>query len=321
MIWPWALGLFVTYWVWRFLPKGSGRRVKPGYKYRPMQLIVGTPGMGKSYTLTFRALESLAAGRHVRLNFGLRPDRVFIALRLRFRLSEEDARAAIGRISYFRTWEDYVDAYELDAYIDEAQDVYRATDWNSIPSGFITWNAQHRHRRCNIILAAHRFGAVQNYVRDGLITNIYLAKPANGLAVAFRKVTGGGKYPLIQLLNIKNADEETLPSAQQRKGIANGMSRAETVPVDPRVANCYDHEGGVFMSPLDADKRAKGKDTVSAINPRRVVDLASVPADGLPCLDVAERVDLMKAGASAGDALRARWSDGSGVPLLGYAGA
>lgn len=288
-----ACGLWLRAQVLRGQPRA--------YKYRPMHLIVGTPGSGKSYTLTYRAIESLAYGRAVRLNFALLPERVFAALRIRYGLSEADARDAVRRISYFRTWEDYVDAYDLDAYVDECQDVYRSTDWHSVPPEFITWNAQHRHRLCTITLASHRFGAIHNYVREGLISNIYLAKPAMWLTRLARTMSGN-RFPLIKLLEIKDEQESTLPGASKRGGLLYRFFRGSSYPLDPIIANCYDHVGGVFPSPLDLQRRDTGKAGL-VLKPRVAAKQRSHAVDGMPFLSPEEHAEAMRDGVAVHDVL------------------
>lgn len=269
-----------------------------------MTLIIGTPGMGKSYSLTWRALQSLASGRRVRLNFALRPDRVFVALRLAYGLSVERARAAVERIEYLRTWEDYVDAFDVDVFIDEAQDVYRATDWAIVPPEFITWNAQHRHRRVRIVLAAHRFGTIHNYVREGLLARVYIARPANWFLRLMRRVTHVGSLPLIQLLEAKNEEDERIAGA--RIGLAFRMSRTDVFPLDPIIANCYDHEGGVFMSPLDVTRRERSKHEGVQLATRSVRRKESRAVDGLPYLE-AEEFAALRGTGQASSVLADRW--------------
>lgn len=277
-----ALGFALRYFLaWR------DRRVRVAYRYRPMALFVGVPGSGKSYRLVADAVRSLAQGRHIRTNFYLRPDRVFIALRVRYGLSVPEARSAVRRISYIRTFEDLVDAYDCDVFLDEVQDLLSAQDWNIFPAPVVTWFAQHRHRLCRIELAAHKFGALHNYIRDGLVANIYLAKPAGVSVRAWRLVTGAPGQ-VLQFIQIKDEEEETLKSPGLRRGAIRRWMNGQSMPLDPIIGNCYDTEGGVLPSPLAEIRRERGKDLGIELTPRRRVELRAVAVDGLPEVKPAE---------------------------------
>jgi hypothetical protein len=66
-----------------------GRRVAatgrvPAWRYEPMMFYVGVPGSGKSYRLTWGIVRVFAQGRHVRVNFALRPAKLYVVFRMRY---------------------------------------------------------------------------------------------------------------------------------------------------------------------------------------------------------------------------------------------
>jgi zona occludens toxin (predicted ATPase) len=58
---------------------------------------VGTPGSGKSYTVTMMGVKALAEGRHWWANYTVIPEFVYIALRKRYKKSHQEALAATLR--------------------------------------------------------------------------------------------------------------------------------------------------------------------------------------------------------------------------------
>jgi hypothetical protein len=294
MLWLLLLLAVAGWWRWG---RARARPHRAPYRYEGMLLLVGVPGTGKTVKMVRMLVQRLAEGRHVRCNFNVRHDRVYLSLRLRYLLSHAEALAAIGRLSHLDTFEDYVDAYDCDVFIDEAQDVCNAADWQLFPHEVRTWFAQHRHRRCRVVMASHKFGAIHNYLRE-LIAEIQLARPAPWVLKPFYfLVRGSTAYPLLQYVTIKDAEEEVGPSGPSKT--RGGVSRAFTlsmVPVDPLVASCYDTHGGVRPSPMDAIRRSRGKGEVIKLRPRVEVLNHSAPAaiDALPALSHDELVALLR---------------------------
>lgn len=293
---------------------GAGRRSRrpaPKYRYCGMLLLVGVPGSGKTYKMLHLMLQRLAEGRDVRVNFNVRYDRVYWALQRQFHLTREEARAALTRITYLDSFEDFVDAYDCDVFIDEAQDVCNSTDWQMFPHEVVTWFAQHRHRRCRIVMASHRFGSIHNYVRE-LLAQIELARPAPWFTRAYAILFRRG-LPLLQYINIKEPDEEVTskPNAKARKGFSM-MFALSLLAVDPIVGNCYDTHGGVRPSPMAAlrRKRAKSDEEVLVLKPRLSNTDVSRPSplDDQPYLALPEWLEAVQRGMEPGAELATRWA-------------
>lgn len=308
----WLAVLVVGVW---FLSRRSRRRTgEPGsvpFRYRPMLLLVGVPGSGKTYKMVHVMVQRLAEGRFVRTNYNVRHDRIYLALRLRYGLSDVAAKRAVGRISHLDRFEDVLDAVDCDVFIDEAQDLLSSTDWQMFPQEVVNWFAQHRHRRCRVVLASHRWGSIHNYVRD-LVGDIELARPAPWFA---RMVSGvWGNVPVLQYVEVKNAEEGVTPSSgiSAERSKRSVITKGSVLRLDPLVASCYDTEGGVRKSPMqllrDERNERKGRDRL-VLAERRSRHTVSRPGDGLPFLEHGELVGLLGAGFAGGGAvLGERWA-------------
>lgn len=300
---------------WLLSRRRRGAKGTPGsvrWRYRPMLLLVGVPGSGKTYKMVHLMVRRLAEGRHVRTNYNVRHDRVYTALRRRYGLGHESALAAVGRITHLDTFEDILDAYDCDVFIDEAQDLLSSTEWSSFPHEVVQWFAQHRHRRCRVVLASHRWGSIHNYVRE-LIGDIELARPAPWWA---RAVTGAvvGAAPMLQYIAVKDADEGVAPTSgvSAQRSRRSVVTKGEVLRLDPLIASCYDTEGGVRPSPMArirAQRAERKGDEVLVLRPRRERLQVSWPSDGLPYLEHQELVEALQDGRSGGGGLlAARWA-------------
>lgn len=279
-IFVWAVVIVVFYRlrIWMLEQAGATKTIVNNYRYRGILLLTGLPGSGKTYKMIAMMLQSLSDGRHVRVNFNVRYDKTYIALKKIHRLSHSDAVAAIRRITYLDDWEDYIDAYDCDVYIDECQDVMDSKEWHYIPNEFVTWGAQHRHRKCRIVLAAHRFGKIHTYWRE-LIASIEMARPAAFYMKPFYNFIRGNKYPLLHYLAIKDPEEEVTDKPRAKKGLINKFTTWSLLPLDPMIANCYDHEGGVRVSPLTKLLKDQKKHKIELeLKPRRAVYSTSEPS-------------------------------------------
>lgn len=308
MIWAVLLIVLGVLALRGWTPRGGRPRAR--YRYTGMLLLVGIPGSGKTYKMLSLLVQRLAEGRAVRCNFNLRFERVYLALRRRYRLSHSEALAALGRVSYLDTFEDFVDAYDCDVFIDEAQDLCGSADWALFPHEVVTWFAQHRHRGCRIVMASHRFGAIHNYVRE-LIADIQLARPAPWfLKPAYFAVQGRSDVPLLQYVQIKSPEEDVMSSPGARRGVSQ-LFNLTMHPLDQLVASCYDTHGGVRPSPMAAYRRSKRKDELDLVlQPRREVIVVSRPADDLPALSIDELMECVRHGVPCGRRLAARWPGG-----------
>lgn len=310
------VALVVVVW---FASRRSRRRTgEPGsvpFRYRPMLLLVGVPGSGKTYKMVHLMVQRLAEGRFVRTNYNVRQDRIYLALRLRYGLSDLAAKRAVGRVSYLDRFEDILDAVDCDVFIDEAQDLLSSSEWQMFPQEVVNWFAQHRHRRCRVVLASHRWGSIHNYVRD-LVGDIELARPAPWFS---RMIAGiWGNVPVLQYVEVKNAEEGVTPSSgiSAERSKRSVVVKGSVLRLDPLVADCYDTEGGVRRSPMQAirDERRerKGHERL-VLADRRVRHTVSRPVDGLPYLEHDELVGLLASGMSGGGAvLRERWGAWAG---------
>lgn len=288
-----------------------GRKKRKGvpYRYTGMLLLVGVPGSGKTYKMIKLMVQRLAEGRFVRVNFNVRHDRVYLALRRVHRLDHETALAAVGRIGHLDTFEDFLDAYDCDVFLDEAQDTLSSADWQSFPHEVVQWFAQHRHRLCRVVLASHRYGSIHNYVRE-LVGEIELARPAPWYARA--AMLARGSAPLLQYVVIKDAEEGVTPSSGPSTSKAKGgklLFSMSAMVLDPLTASCYDTHGGVRPSPMARVRaaRRKGKDEF-VLAPRVERLQVSASADGLPALEHGELVELLRPGGVRAGALARRWS-------------
>lgn len=265
------------------------------YKYRPMRLLVGSAGTGKSYYLTFQAVKSLAEGRSVLVNFGLRPDRVYLAMR-QYGLGHRPAMDAVGRIKELRSFDDWIEAKDCDVYIDEVQNFIPGADWHDIPTQVVVKFAEHRHFRLRVTMAAHRFLALHTYVREGLIAEVLVARAPNVLVRIWRgmrTVAIGPQKPVLHYMNVKDESDELVANVKKRKGGLARLSASESVPLDPVIASCYNHIGGVFASPMTEIQRAKGRHAGVSLVVREPEPLPeSYAVDGLPALSIAEVADL-----------------------------
>jgi hypothetical protein len=278
----------------------AGRRspARTKYRYTGMLLLVGVPGSGKSYKMLELLLRRLAEGRHVMVNFNLRYDRVFVALQRMHHLTAEEARAALRRIRYLDTFEDIVEALDTDVFIDEAQDMLSSADWHLFPQPVVNWFAQHRHRGCRVVLASHRWGSIQNYVRE-LVSDVELARPAPWYARLGMLLFARGR-PLLQYVSIKEAADGATPasgpSATKKR---NPLLSLSVTVLEPVVASCYDTHGGVRESPMSRLRRERSKDgDVIVLKVRSSVVGSSSATDGLPELSYQEHIDAVRVGLS-----------------------
>lgn len=282
-----------------------GRRMqrRPRYRYSPMLLIVGLPGAGKTYKLVQMMVRRLAEGRHVRVNFNVRWDRLYIALRMRHGLSPAEARAALSRVGFLDTFEDILDAVDCDVFIDEAQDLLNSAEWQVMPHEVIQWFAQHRHRQCRIIVTTHRFGALHNYVRE-LIGEIELARPAPWFVRAAVAARPG--VTVLQYLQIHDAEEGALggttAGAARKRGVLLNLS---SLTVDRVIAEVYDTHGGVRMSPMARIREARRREGERFVLTERTWRAGySQPVDGLPALSPEEVVAFIPTGGAAAELQR-----------------
>lgn len=310
----WVLVAVAIFVVPRALDRRRRRRTGAAvpYKYRPMRLLVGSAGTGKSYYLTFQAVKSLAEGRRVLCNFGLRPERVYLALRRRYGLGHRAAMDAVARIEYLETYDDWINAKDCDVYLDEVQDFISGQSWNLIPWVVITKFAQHRHFKLRVTMAAHRFLALHTYVREGLVAEVFVARAPNVLVRikrAIRTLLVGPPLPQLHYMQVKDESDELTKDVKRRKGLLSRWSSSESVPLDPLVANSYDHIGGVFESPLSIIRRESGKDhgivLVRELDPHP----ESFPVDGLPSLSILEVAEHADDPYGRASMLAERWPE------------
>lgn len=292
----------------------SQRRRIPRYRYRGVRVYVGDPGTGKSYRMVELLLESLAQGRGVVINFDLRPFFVVLALVTRYGLTRTEAVARLRKVRHLEGFEDLIEAYDEDVYIDEAQDVLNSQYWTIYPDEVITWFAQHRHRRCRVVLATHKLSRLHNYVRE-LISDIY--RTAVPIA-AFYPVLALWHRTSKQILMYRHmkASDELKPVSGFKGG--DWVGRAEFCVINLLVARCYDHEGGVRRSPLsDWLDQHKPSRIRLKLPPRRRSLACAVLAveDGLPHVTWEEYMELLDRGQHPSAVLRARWPASAGSAL------
>jgi hypothetical protein len=179
-----------------------GRRVAatgrvPAWRYEPMTFYVGVPGSGKSYCFTWGIVRVFAQGRHVCVNFALRPVKLYVALRMRYRLGHADALLACTRVTYIRTWADVFDAYECDVFLDEVQMMLNSREWSMVLVSIVEWSATHRHRLCTVTMVVHRFGTIESTICEGHIICIFLICKAPMLRRLARRAVTLTPYPLL----------------------------------------------------------------------------------------------------------------------------
>lgn len=294
----WILLLVAVVAVPRVLARRRRRRAGTGkpYKYRPMKLLVGSAGTGKSYYLTFQAVKSLAEGRGVLVNFGMRPDRVYLALRKRYGLDHRPAMAALGRIHDLATFDDWINAKNLDCYIDEVQNFIPGQDWALIPWPVITKFAEHRHFKLRVTMACHRFLSLHTYVREGLVAEVFVARSPgvlNRMGRGMRTLVMGPQLPTLHYMQVKDESDELAKDVKKKKRALSRWQSSEAVPLDPLVASCYNYLGGVFESPMASIQRQKNKHAGMTLVTRDPEPLPeSSPADDLPALTIAEVAQL-----------------------------
>jgi hypothetical protein len=274
-----------------------------------MTLYVGVPGSGKSYRLTWGIVRALAQGRHVRVNFALRPAKLYVALRMRYRLGHADALLACTRVTYIRTWADVLDAYECDVFLDEVQMMLNSREWSMVLVSIVEWSATHRHRLCTVTMAAHRFGTIESTICEGYIICIFLICKVLMLRCFVRRAVTPTPYPLLQFFSIKEDEDDTLAAGKKRGGLLRGFTSNDVQPLDLVVAACYDSTGGVFLSPFAITRAEKGKDYGLVLPERSGNTLSSVAVDGFLALTDAELVEHIAHAMPAHVTLRARFVD------------
>jgi hypothetical protein len=307
-VWVWLLASGVLAWLLVGRRVAASGRV-PAWRYVPMTLYVGVPGSGKSYRLTWGIVRVFAQGRHVRVNFGIRPAKLYIALRMRYRLTHEDAQRACTRVTEIRTWADILDSYDCDVFLDEVQMMLNSREWSMVPAAIVEWSATHRHRLCTVTMAAHRFGTIESTIREGHITRIFLTRKAPMLRRLARRAITATPYPLLQFFAIKEDEDDILAAGKKRGGLFRGFTSNDVEPLDPVIAACYDSTGGVFPSPLALTRAEKGKDHGLALPERSGNGLSSSAVDGLPALSDAELVEHIAHAMPPYVTLKARFVD------------
>lgn len=282
----------------------SYRRPKKPYKYHGMIVWVGIPGSGKSYRLTSNMVtKSLVAGRHVLVNFKVRYDMAYFLLKTRYGFNHGEAKDALARIEYLKTFEDLVGAYDKDIYIDEAQNAVDASAWQQFPDEVVRFFAEHRHRMCRIEMATHKFGKIHNYIRE-LCEQVYLVTPVFWWLKPITFLIGENWLCYVQT---KDAEEETGVVARGKPKGKKWLMRFHMKRFDLSIARCYDHRGGILDPPLKEYLRRIGKQpkVVLAMEERRSIK-DSEPRDGMAALSVEEVIELHQKKSSGADLLRTK---------------
>lgn len=115
-----------------------------------INIIVGKPGTGKTYSLVRRALYFIKRGRNVYSNFYMDFSRYY---------PNGKEPISWGHVYYWKNVRDLMAIKSGEIFIDEAQIYLNSRDWKSLPSELMYKLQQHRKQGLNI------WGAVQNVKR------------------------------------------------------------------------------------------------------------------------------------------------------------
>jgi hypothetical protein len=291
-VWVWLLASGVLAWLLVGRRVAASGRV-PAWRYVLMMLYVGVLGFGKFYCFTWGIVRALAQGRHVRVNFGIRLAKFYIAFCMRYCLTHEDAQRACTRVMEIRTWADILDSYDCDVFLDEVQMMLNSREWSMVPAAIVEWSATHRHRLCTVTMAAHRFGTIESTIREGYITRIFLTRKAPMLRRLVRRAITVIPYSLLQFFAIKEDEDDTLAVGKKRGGLFCGFTSNDVEPLDLVIAACYDSTGGVFPLPLALICAEKGKDYGLVLPECFGNGLSSFAVDGFSALSDAELVEYI----------------------------
>lgn len=286
-----------------------------------IEAFVGIPGSGKSYALVLKGLQALAEGRTVYANFGLIPERVYLWLRLRRRLSHRDAVVRADRIREIRDYSDLLNVHDGVLLFDEAHMWLPSREYSLIPVEVIAFWSQHRKVGVNVYLATQRYGSVDAIVRD-LVANVYWARPAPFWLRLLLRPWARGR-PVLRYTAIM--DESFGTMQRTVKGVFEGVQRNSVVVLDPLAAACYDTHA-IFEPPIvrlqremDPKRRAIMDRMGLSWDASRVRGRVN-RSDGLPVLSMRELAQAYAGGVAPHLLLRKKWDevfsshvDGSGA--------
>lgn len=115
-----------------------------------INVFVGKPGTGKTYSLVRTALQAIKMGRDVYSNFYINFDTLNLTPK---------KNKPLGRLLFWKDIEEFVDIKSGEILMDEAQIYLNSRDWKTLPRSLQYKLQQHRKHGINI------WGAVQNVKR------------------------------------------------------------------------------------------------------------------------------------------------------------
>ncbi|WP_114311596.1 zonular occludens toxin domain-containing protein [Thermus caldifontis] len=275
-----------------------------------IEAFVGVPGSGKSYALVIKGLEALKAGRRVYANFGLIPERVYLWLRRRARLSHRDAVLRADMIREIRDYAELLNVHDGVLLFDEAHMWLPSRQFDLIPVEVIAFWSQHRKVGVDVYLATQRYGSVDAIVRE-LVANVFWARPAPFWLRLLLRPWARGR-PVLRYTAIM--DESLGIMQRTTRGVFEGVARNSIVILDPLAASCYDTHA-IFEPPIVRLQRE--------LDPKRraIMDRMGLrwdasrlqgrfrPSDGLPFLSMRELADAYRRGVPPHEVLREKWGD------------
>ncbi|WP_243029218.1 zonular occludens toxin domain-containing protein [Thermus albus] len=273
-----------------------------------IEAFVGIPGSGKSYALVVKGLEALASGRMVYANFGLLPERVYLWLRLRRRLSHRDAVERADRIREIRDYSDLLNVHDGVLLFDEAHMWLPSREFSLIPTEVIAFWSQHRKVGVDVYLATQRYGSVDAIVRE-LVANVYWARPAPFWLRLLLRPWARGR-PVLRYTAIMDESFGTMQKAV--KGLFEGVQRNSVVILDPLAASCYDTHA-IFEPPIvrlqrEMDpKRRAILDRMGLSWDASRIQGRRESGDGLPVLSMRELAEAYRSGRPPHAVLREKW--------------
>lgn len=134
--------------------------------------IVGIPGSGKTYSMTWLGLRALVEGRPVWSNYGVD------AVALRAWLAVRGGREAWLRWEWWRPWRDPADLAGVRNGVllfDEAHLWAFSRRWRELPAELLWWWTQSRKFGVDVYFSAQRLQSVDAALRD-LVAEVWWAK-------------------------------------------------------------------------------------------------------------------------------------------------
>jgi hypothetical protein len=209
----------------RSIPTLAAERVKVGIDGR-YHLLEARRGRGKSYSMTYWAVQGVLAKKPIIANFGLNLYKlaIFAYKKKAFPTLGEAFDWCHSNIKYSNNWDDFLTAYSSLILLDESSRIFDSRSRSAPPIAF-EWLQQSRKLKHTIVFASQSFDWLDIRTRQLFDLLWLVRKVVNKKKGVPTKFLGYGFDPWSQGL-----------SEQVDRGISDFLF---TIPFDLTIAKCY----------------------------------------------------------------------------------